>query len=465
MISTNTHRQRREALYARLGRPILLMGNGLRIRNLPLNTLPHRQDSTFLYFTGCDLPGSAALIDDTGCTLFVVPAADDDALWHGHVDTLEDLRERYRVERVLDVQQLEDRVPSASATLAVGDTEATSRAARHTGTELRYAGQDGDPELVDAVIEMRRRKTPEELDEHRRAAAITAQAFRAAMSSTRPGGHEAHVAALFDGVIAARGCTTGYHSIVTVRGEVLHMPHYENPLRAGQLLLLDGGAELPSGYGVDITRTWPVDGRFSGRQRAAYEAVLESQRQAIALCRVGTRYREVHLHAARVLAEWLLDEGLLLGSLDAVMEQHAASVFFPHGVGHLLGMDVHDLEQFGDRAAYAAGRTRSPHFGTAYLRLDLDLEPGHLVTIEPGFYVVPAILQDAALREKLDGLVDWEAAAEWLPFGGIRIEDDVLVTEGEPEILTHATPSGIGELEALIGSGPSALSRLSPPTP
>ena len=240
------------------------------------------------------------------------------------------------------------------------------------------------------------------------------------------------------------------------------MPHYENRLQAGQLLLLDGGAERPSGYGVDITRTWPVDGVYSGRQRAAYEAVLRAELEAIELCRVGTRYRDVHLHAARVLAEWLIEEGLLRGSLDGVMEQHAAAVFFPHGVGHLLGMDVHDLEQFGDTAAYAQGRERSPHFGTAYLRLDLDLEAGHLVTIEPGFYVVPAILQDTALRERLGDTVNWEAAADWLPFGGIRIEDDILVTEGAPEVLTHATPKTVAEVEALVGSGPSALERLSP---
>ena len=240
------------------------------------------------------------------------------------------------------------------------------------------------------------------------------------------------------------------------------MPHYRNRLEAGQLLLLDGGAERPSGYGVDITRTWPVDGVFNGRQRAAYEAVLRSQLAAISLCRAGGRYRDIHLHAARVLAEWLLEEGLLRGSLDGVMEQHAAAVFFPHGVGHLLGLDVHDLEQFGDAAAYAPGRGRSSHFGTAYLRLDLDLEPGHLVTIEPGFYVVPAILGDAALRGRLGDTVNWEAAEAWLPFGGIRVEDDVLVTEGEPEVLTHATPKQVSELEALIGSGPSALERLSP---
>ena len=459
MIALSTHKARRDALHTRVGRPILLMGNQDRIRNLPMNAVPFRQDSTFLYFTGCDVPGAAALVDETGCTLFLAPPADDDALWHGHADTVADVQARYGVERIADIADLEALVPSHAATVAVGDTQATARAGRHTNQTLRY--QDGDAALVDAIIGMRRNKTAEELAEHRIAAGFTAAAFKAAMSATRPGGHEAHIAALFDAVLAARGCTTGYHSIVTVRGEVLHMPHYENALEAGQLLLLDGGAERPSGYGVDITRTWPVEGTFNGRQRAAYSAVLESQLEAIAMCRAGTRYRDIQLHTGRVLARWLLDEGLLRGSMDEVMDKHAAAVFFPHGVGHLLGMDVHDLEQFGDRAAYAAGRDRSPHFGTAYLRLDLDLEPGHLVTIEPGFYVVPAILRDPTMRETFGTTVNWDAAEEWLPFGGIRIEDDILVTDGDPEVLTHETPKTIAEVEALVGRGPSALERLS----
>jgi len=461
VIALSTHSARRQALYEQLNRPILLMGNQSRIRNLPMNAVPFRQDSTFLYFTGCDVPGAAALIDGFGTTLFLAPPADDDALWHGHLDTFEDLRARYGVDRVRDIATLEDHAPASAATLAVGDTQATHRAARITGSPMRYGGEDGDEALMHAVIHMRRTKTDDELAEHRVAAGFTAAAFKAAMSGTSVGGHEAHIAALFDGVLAARGCTTGYHSIVTVRGEVLHMPHYENVLEDGQLLLLDGGAERPSGYGVDITRTWPVNGTFSGRQRSAYEAVLESQKQAIAMCTAGTRYRDIHLHAGRVLAQWGLDEGLFRGSIDEIMAKHAQAVFFPHGVGHLLGMDVHDLEQFGDQAAYGPGRARSPHFGTAYLRLDLDLEPGHLVTIEPGFYVVPAILRDPSLRSAYGETVNWEAAESWMPFGGIRIEDDVLVTSDQPEVLTHDTPKEVAAVEALVGSGPSALERLS----
>ncbi len=463
MIPALTHARRRADLTRRLGgRAVLLVGTQAPLRTSPINAYPHRQDSNFLYFTGCSQPGAAALIDAQGCTLFLQPPADDDELWHGHVDTLEDLRLRYGVERAAALDTLEQTCQGrALVSLAVADPEATRKAARLVGRPLEYGGDNGDSDLADAVIAQRRRKDQDELSELRRAAAATAAAFELAMSATRPGGNEAHVAALFNAALAARDCTNGYGSIVTVRGEVLHNPDWTNPLEAGQLLLLDGGGELrESGYGVDITRTWPVDGRFTGRQRAAYQAVLEAEEQAIAMCRPGVRYRDVHLHAARVMARWLLDEGLLRGSLDAALESHAAAVFFPHGVGHLLGLDTHDLEQFWDKASYAPGRSRDPHFGTAYLRMDLDLEPGFVFTIEPGFYVVPAILKNQELRDRLGDLVDWDKAAGWADFGGIRIEDDVLCTDTSPEVLTAATPKSIDAIEALVGSGASAWDRL-----
>jgi len=464
-MTADTFRARREELVRRMnGRAVLLVGTNENPRTSPYMGYGHRQDSTFWYFTGCERPGAAALIDEGGCTLFVDAPAPDDDLWHGHVDTLAGLRIQYGVDEVRDAETLAEACAGRDlATLATHDRTRTELASQLVGRAMTYGGDNGDDALIDAVIAMRRIKSDEEVAEHRAAADATETAFRAAMASTAVGGNEAHVAALFDAVLAARGCTTGYHSIVTVRGEVLHNPHYVNELKSGDLLLLDGGGErLTSGYGVDITRTWPVNGRFEGRQRAAYDAVLASQLEAIAICRPGTRYRDVHLKSAEVLARWLLDEGLLRGSLEAVMESHAAAAFFPHGVGHLLGLDTHDLEQFWDRAGYAPGRARSEKFGTAYLRMDLDLEPGFLFTIEPGFYVVPGILRNAALREAWGDLVDWDKAAEWVGFGGIRIEDDVLCTEGAPEVLTAGTPKDPAEIERIVGSGVPAWERLSP---
>ncbi len=463
MITPETFAARRTRLSQKLGRPILLMGCGTRLRNLPINELPFRQDSSFLYMTGCDLPNAAALIEDGKCTLFLNPPADDDALWHGHVETLEDHKRRYGVEAVLDAATLESHCKGMKlATLAVADAKATRRAASLAGIPLSYGKANGDDALIDAIIAMRQIKGREEIEELRSAAICTAQAFHSAMSGTHPGGSEAHVAALFRGCLAARGLSEGYNPIVTVRGEILHNPTYRNPLRDGQLLLLDGGGERETGYTVDITRTWPVNGRFEGRQASAYNAVLEAQLQAIELVRPGVRYREVHDRAAAVLTQWLRDEGLLRGSLEELQASQAHAAFFPHGVGHHLGLDVHDLEQFGDRAAYPPGRGRDENFGTAYLRMDMDMAPGMVVTVEPGFYVVPAILRDPALREKWGAQVDWDLAQSWAGFGGIRIEDDVLCTDAAPEVLTATTIKGVHDIEDLVGSGIPAIERFQP---
>ncbi|HJN74998.1 MAG TPA: Xaa-Pro aminopeptidase [Myxococcota bacterium] len=464
-MTHDTFRARRAELHRRMGgRAVLLVGTNENPRTSPHMGYEHRQDSTFWYFTGCSRPGAAALIDNSGCTFFLDPPAADDDLWHGHVETLDDLRKLYGVERVIDTKLLEGACKGRRlATLATHDRVRTELASALTDRTLVYGEDNGDDRLIEAVIAMRRVKSAEEIAEHRQAADATEAAFVTAMAATHVGGNEAHIAALFDAVLAARGCTTGYHSIVTVRGEVLHNPDYVNPLADGDLLLLDGGGErLASGYGVDITRTWPVNGSFTGRQRAAYDAVLASQLAAIELCRPGVRYRKVHDASARVLAQWLLDEGLLRGSLDAVMESHAAAAFFPHGVGHLLGLDTHDLEQFWDRAGYAPGRTRATEFGTCYLRMDLDLVPGFLVTIEPGFYVVPGILRNPELHDAWGEMVDWDKAHDWVGFGGIRIEDDVLVTAGDPDVITAGTPKDPAAIEELVGSGTPALERLSP---
>lgn len=459
MISPAEHARRREALSQEVGAPVLLVGNGRRARNLPLTPLPFRQDSTFLYFTGCTAPGAAALLVDGRTTLFLDPPAEDDALWHGHATTLEEERARHGVDAVRPLATLAQACAPHRGrlqTLAVPDLAQSHLAESLTGVALAYPGVAGSEPLVDAVIRQRRTRSEAEVDEMRAAMRVTDQAHRAAMAATRPGGHEARIRAVFDGVIMAAGLTNAYGSIVTVRGEVLHNEHYVNSLEAGQLLLLDGGAEAASGYATDITRTWPVTGRFSGRQRAAYEAVLAAQEESIALCTAGRRYREVHEASCRVLARFLADEGLLRCSPDAAVEAGAHAVFFPHGVGHLIALDVHDLENFGDRACYDPRYARSADFGTAWLRIDLDLEPGMVVTVEPGFYVVPAILADPTLRERFDAQIDFEAARAWEGFGGIRIEDDVLVRDQGPEVLSAAIPKAVAAVEALVGSAPTA---------
>jgi Xaa-Pro aminopeptidase len=446
------HGARRRMLMEVVGGPILLIGNGPVVRNLPMNTYRFRQDSTFLYFTGCAEPGAALLLQEGQETLFLTAAPPNDDLWHG---ARADVAARGRAlgfQRVLPISELEAHCPVGAATLAVSDPRACALAARITGRELEFSCQHGDPTLVDQVIRMRRRLDEADVARHRAVASVTEAAHRAAMAATRPGRTEAQIGALFDAVIASAGLETAYESIVTVRGEVLHNHDRVNTLAGGELFLLDGGAEARSGHATDVTRVWPVSGQFSGRQRAAYDAVLSSQMEAIAACRPGVRYRRIHELASRVLCRFLLDEGLLRGDLDGLVERGAHALFFPHGLGHLLGLDVHDLENFGDLPAYAPGRARSAQFGTGYLRLDLDLEPGMFLTIEPGFYVVPAILHNPELGSRFAGDLNRERAMDWVGFGGIRIEDNVLITEGSPDVLTAGIPKSPDEVASLVGT-------------
>ncbi len=456
------HAARRQRLADLLDRPVLLLGNGERNRNLPLNKVPFRQDSTFLYFTGCPLPEAAAVLGPDGFELFLPEPADDDALWHGSTPSLAELGARFGADQVRPLRALQQRVAELRPlTLAVADEERNREVSGWLDRPLRFGGgeREGDDALVDAVIALRKAKGPEELAELRAAARATRHAFEATMASTKAGSHENSLAVLFEAVLGLHGCTTGYDTILTQAGEVLHNHAHDQPLADGRMVLLDGGGERPSGYTVDITRTWPVSGTFTPRQRSAYEAVLASQHAAIARCTVGTRYREVHDEASRVLALWLRDEGLLRCGPDEAVARGAHAVFFPHGVGHHLGLDVHDMENFGDRPSYPADRGRPDLFGTGYLRLDLPLGRDWVVTVEPGFYVVPAILHDRALRERLGDVVDFDAAEAWVGFGGIRIEDDIHVTEAGPVSLTDV-PKSVDAIEALVGTAATAEERL-----
>lgn len=454
MLDPTTHARRRAALAGELPAPILLLGNGVRNRNLPDGGVPFRQDSTFLYFTGCDLPGAAAVIDDGRCLLYVPRPADDDALWHGAVIGPEALRDQYGVDEVRWVEDLPNEVPIGARTLAVPDEGRNREASAWTGTPLKFGERFGSADLADVVIKLRRRKTPEEIAELRRAIEVTNRAHRAVWRATLPGGTERGLVALFHAICESQGCTTGYETILTQRGEVLHNHAHDRTLERGRLLLLDGGAEVPSGYTADLTRVCPVGGVWDARQRAAYDAVLHANRAAIAKVAPGVEYRSLHLTAALVIARFLADERVLRCSPDEAVERGAHALFFPHGVGHLLGLDVHDLKQFGDRGAYPRGVGRSAQFGLSYLRLNLPLEPGFVFTIEPGFYAVPAILHDAHLRGQFRDIVDFDAAERWIGFGGIRIEDDVLCGEHGPEVLSDGLPKDPDAVAAEVGHGP-----------
>ncbi|MCA3013172.1 MAG: aminopeptidase P family protein [Myxococcaceae bacterium] len=450
-----------------LTRPLVLFSGGALSRNYPANTFPFRADSNFLYLFERPEPGSAALFDpaDGSVTLFLPERSLADALWHGEVESFEAAKARHGVAQVLAVERLEAHVATLAKgrqvdALAVADFKATQRARALTGEDLQFddPAKVGRGEVLDVIAGLRLKKGVEELAEMRRTAVVTHEAHVAAMRASRPGVKEAYLNGLVEGAFARAGCVPAYETILSVRGEVLHHHGHEHTLATGDIVLLDAGAEGRAGYCSDVTRCWPVGGAFSPEGRDVYELVLTAELHAISLVKPGARYRDLHLSASRILAQGLVDMGLLAGSPDGLVESGAHAMFFPHGLGHQLGLDVHDLEAFGDRVHYR-GRQRSTQFGLAYLRMDLDLAEGMVFTIEPGLYFVPAILGSPEFRERFQGQVCFEKAERFLAmnegrgFGGVRIEDDVVCTASGAEVLTAAIPKARADVEALAGQG------------
>ncbi|NUP05795.1 MAG: aminopeptidase P family protein [Polyangiaceae bacterium] len=449
---------RRKALAALLeGRAALLAAGAPSPRNYPANAYPFRASSHFLYLVGRAIPGAFVLVEAGGSTLFAEPPDRDDAIWHGPRPSLDELRAQLGIERVEPLADLEARLRGRAdlATLPPQDHHTARTLAELCGrTVLAGSGakltDERDVALAEAMIAIRLAHDEAAKAQLRAAAQASAVAHVAGMRATKHAKGEAEVCAAITAELRRRGMDDAYGPIVTVHGEILHAHGHEGALTPGDLLLCDVGGESHEGWASDITRTWPVTGRFSATQRAIYDVVLDANRRAIDKVRPGVSYRDAHETAKRAIVEGLVSLGILRGDVDGLLERGAANVFFPHGVGHLLGLDVHDMEDLGDRAGYAPGRTRSARFGDRYLRLDRDLVPGMAVTIEPGFYQVPGILADEALVGPLGADLDRGILAKYADVRGIRIEDDVLCTNGDPEVMTASCPKRAEEIEALM---------------
>jgi Xaa-Pro aminopeptidase len=442
---------RRRRLRERLSGPVIIASGWARSRNFPHNQYPFRAESHFLYLVGRAIEGAALVLDESGERLYVPRDDPSSRLWHGPEPVADDWARELGLD-VLPIDTL-GQLPSA-ATLPPQDPTAaawlSSRLGRHVvaGSGDSLAAQDAL--LAEAMIELRLVHDAAALDQLRQASHATVQAHLAGLRVTRPGLREAGVAAAMQAEIAAHGMTCAYEPIVTVHGEVLHARHKNGVLGPHDLLLADVGAETPEGWAADVTRTWPVSGRFSATQRDMYDAVLTAQAAALARVVAGARYRDVHLASQRALLECLLGLGVLRGSPEQLAEQHASALFYPHGVGHLLGLDVHDMEDLGDRAGYAPGRTRRADPTSRFLRLDRELAAGMVVTIEPGFYQIPDLLAGIEPGGVLDRALDRDRLAQFSDVRGIRIEDDVLVTTTGYEILSQDVPKTVRDIEAAM---------------
>lgn len=450
MKLSDTLRSRRQRLTQLIDFPVVLWSGRRSSRNFPANAFPFRASSHFLYFAGLPLENAAIHLDAGRLTLFTNESDRASALWHGETPSRDLLAEQIGADAAFSLTELE-RFSKAAATVSAVDPDTRLEQSQILDRSISSAksATGNDLKLIRAIVALRSVHDEAALEEIRRAIAVTIEAHKAGIRATQTAQIEAKIRAAMEGVILSHNMTCAYNSIVTVHGEVLHNEEYHHPVRSTDLVLADVGAETATGWASDLTRTWSASGKFSLTQRSIYDVVLAAHDKAIAMIRPNVEYRDVHLLACQTLAEGLVDLGILRGDPLDLVELDAHALFFPHGIGHLLGLDVHDMEDLGDLAGYEAGRSRSSRFGLGYLRLDRPLQAGMVVTIEPGFYQVPAILSDPERREKYRNVVNWERLTEFSDVRGIRIEDDVLVTSDHAEILSAALPTDADSIEQL----------------
>jgi Xaa-Pro aminopeptidase len=427
--------------------------------NYAANTFHYRQDSTFLYFFGLDLPGLAGVIDfdENKDYLFGNDFELDDIIWMGPQPSMKDQAALAGVENVKPLTDLSDFLQNAIQKgrkihflpLYRGETKIQFEKL----TDIKIAEQPDkvSVELIKAVVSLRSIKDEFEITELERAAAIGYEMHISSMKMAKPGMSERTIAGLVEGLALSFGAMVSFPVILSQNGETLHNHDHSQILEKGRLLITDAGAETMMHYASDFTRTFPVGGKFSQRQKDIYQIVLDANNAATAAIKPGVTYQSIHLMAARVIASGLKELGLMKGDVDEAVKQGAHAMFFPHGLGHMLGLDVHDMENLGENyVGYDEETKRIQQFGTAYLRLGRRLEPGFVLTNEPGIYFIPALINLWQKDGKFTEFINYEKAREYIGFGGIRLEDDILVTETGCQLIGKRIPITVKEVEDLM---------------
>lgn len=463
MFPVSTYTARRQTLQQaeRLSSGlVLLLGNQKSPMTSRDNPYPFRQDSTFLYYFGLDEPDLIGVIDlDAETTrLYGDDPTLDEIVWMGDRPALRDLADRAGIPDVSPRSTLPDDLDSA-----IGQGRRVHVLPPYREAHYRQLGELlGLPRdrvdaytseaLVRAVIEQRSRKSEEEIEQIEGAIKIASEMHETAMRMCSPGVSERTIAGRLSGIAETEGRGLSFRPTCSIHGEVLHNHEYSNRLQEDDLLLVDAGAAGPKYYTSDITRVTPVDGTFSSRQTMLYEAVHAAQIAAIDAIEPDVPFRRVHRRASRVLTEALKNIGLIRGPVEDAVDEGAHALFFPHGLGHMLGLDPHDMESLGeDLVGYADDQERSEQFGLHTLRLARPLEPGHVLTVEPGCYFIPALIRQWRQEDRHAEYIDYDTVAEFEGIGGIRIEDDVLVTQTGCRVLGPDIPKSIEEVQEVAG--------------
>ena len=416
---------------------ILILGNSEVGMNYPSNTYRFRQDSSFLYFFGIDQPDMAGVIDTaTGDeVIFGNDVSIDDIIWMGPQPAMSERAARVGVRKVLPYDRLESYVGEVAAKgakvhyLPPYRDDNKIRIHKMLGTGIDKVREGASAELIKAVVSLRELKDKNEVEEMDKAADIGYMMHYTAMKMAKAGMVEQELAGIMEGISISHGAMPSFPIILSQNGETLHNHSHHQVLTDGRLLVIDAGAETNLHYASDFTRTLPAGGKFTQVQKDIYTIVSTANNLAIDMIRPGITYREVHRSAAKVLAQGLINLGLMKGNAAEAVEAGAHALFMPHGLGHQMGLDVHDMEDLGENfVGYSDTFTRATQFGLKSLRMGKELKAGHVITVEPGCYFIPALIEKWKKEGINSQFINFDALKEFYTFGGIRLEDDVLVT-------------------------------------
>lgn len=463
LFSKETYVERRRRLRELVGSGlILLFGNNDSPNNYPSNAYKFRQDSAFLYFFGQKRDGLVGVIDaDSGEELLVGNEIDiDDIVWYGSVHSVCAMAEECGAQGAAPMAKLAELVGQAVKAgrqvhfLPPYRSDIKIQLMDLLGIHPSKQREAASLSLIQAVIQLRSIKSEEEIAELERASAIGYKMHTTAMRLARPGVTEQYIGGVLEGIACAYGAQVSFQSIVSMHGEILHGYPSPRKLEQGRLLLVDAGAETNDNYCSDHTRTTPIGARFTQRQKDIYNIVVDCHDLALTHARPGVRWWDVHMAVCTLMTERLKDLGLMKGDTDAAVAAGAHALFLPHGLGHMMGMDVHDMEGLGQTyVGYDAETRPSTQFGTASLRFARRLEVGHVVTDEPGIYFIPDLIDLWRKKGTNAEFLNFDAIEKYKDFGGIRIEDDVLITADGCRFLgKERIPYHVDEVEDFLAA-------------
>ncbi len=460
MFNSDVYTSRRNALRKLMPSGIILFpGNTEASYNYPANTYTFRQDSNFSYFFGLENPDFAGVIDVDNDVdyIFGNDFEIDDIIWMGPQPKVADLAAKAGVKNAASLDELATFIANAIRkgrqihfTLPYR-AEVTLQLSQLLGIRPLRLKEYVSMPLIEAIVQLRSVKSDLEVAEIEKAIDTAWHMFTTGMRMAYPGKKEQEIVGAMEGISIAHGRPVSFPIILSMNGQILHNHHHEGILQEGRMMVMDAGSETSLNYASDITRTVPVGGKFSQKQREIYEIVLNANLNSIAVTKPGTFYRDCHTVACETIAGGLKDLGLMKGDVKEAVVAGAHALFLPHGLGHMLGLDVHDMEGLGQiNVGYDSEIQPSKQFGTAYLRMGRRLQPGFVITNEPGIYFIPELIDMWKAEKKYAEFLNYDKIEEYRAFGGIRIEDDILVTVDGHRVLGRPIPKTVAEVEATM---------------